>query len=90
MDTETERILARAGWKPGRQVDTSAWLSRLEADGFVMHDAAERFLREFGGLVVPHGGPGISPGSGGSGRIGKALRRVRAVHEGGRVDESVA
>ncbi|WP_202609546.1 SUKH-3 domain-containing protein [Herbidospora solisilvae] len=60
MDAEAERILARAGWEPGRQVDISAWRSRLEEDGFVMHHAAERFLREFGDLVVPYGGPGIS------------------------------
>lgn len=25
-----------------------------------MHDAADGFLREFGGLVVPYGGPGVT------------------------------
>ncbi|WP_369408717.1 SUKH-3 domain-containing protein [Herbidospora mongoliensis] len=55
-----EHILRRAGWQPGRHVDTSTWRHLLESDGFVMHDAAERFLREFGGLSVGHGGAGIS------------------------------
>ncbi|MEU4481733.1 SUKH-3 domain-containing protein [Micromonospora sp. NPDC023966] len=54
------RILTEAGWQPGRRVDTSAWRTQLEAGGFDMHQAAERFLAEFGGLTVAHRGPGIS------------------------------
>ncbi|MFE9792778.1 SUKH-3 domain-containing protein [Streptomyces goshikiensis] len=32
----------------------------MEADGFHIHSAAEDFLREFGGLTVGSGGPGIT------------------------------
>lgn len=56
-----ERDLRAAGWFPGRKVDTSAWRELLEASGEVrMHEAAERFLGEFGGLKVAICGPGIS------------------------------
>lgn len=41
-------------------MDITAWRTRLEAGGFVMHQAAERFLAEFGGLTFAHRGPGIS------------------------------
>jgi hypothetical protein len=60
FSTETEHVLLAAGWRPGRRVDTAEWRTRLEASGFAMHDAAERFLAEFGGLTFEHGGPGIS------------------------------
>ncbi|UOZ11023.1 SUKH-3 domain-containing protein [Amycolatopsis sp. WQ 127309] len=56
-----ERDLRAAGWLPGRQVDTAGWREQLEASGEVrMHEAAERFLGEFGGLKVDISGPGIS------------------------------
>lgn len=65
METEyrwselTERVLREAGWYPGRQVPTGEWETRLNtSDGFVMHEAARTFLAEFGGIAVPHGGPG--------------------------------
>jgi hypothetical protein len=58
---QTERDLRLAGWYPGRRVDTSVWRSRLEASGEVrMHNAAEAFLAEFGGLEVKIAGSGIS------------------------------
>ncbi|WP_199810386.1 MULTISPECIES: SUKH-3 domain-containing protein [unclassified Streptomyces] len=57
---EVEAVLRGAGWFPGRSVDTSGWRERLEADGFRIHPAAEQFLREFGGLTVGPGGPGIT------------------------------
>jgi hypothetical protein len=57
---EMRRTLRRAGWVPGRHVDTSTWRARLGADGLVMHAAAEGFLSEFGGLAFADGGPGIS------------------------------
>ncbi|MFD8702175.1 MULTISPECIES: SUKH-3 domain-containing protein [Kitasatospora] len=57
---ETERVLRAAGWQPGRQVDTGSWRRRLESAGLPMHDAAEQFLSEFGGLLVEVDGPGIS------------------------------
>ncbi|MGW2581219.1 SUKH-3 domain-containing protein [Streptomyces virginiae] len=57
---EVEAVLRGAGWCPGRRVGTAGWWERLEADGFRGHPAAEAFLREFGGLTVGHGGPGIT------------------------------
>ncbi|GGU67709.1 SUKH-3 domain-containing protein [Lentzea flava] len=57
---ETEKTLRGAGWYPGRTVDTAVWRVPLEESGFVFPEAAERFLAEFGGLSVDHGGPGLT------------------------------
>ncbi|WP_434594663.1 SUKH-3 domain-containing protein [Streptomyces sp. A5-4] len=55
----TDQVLRTAGWHPGRSVPTAAWESALrEHDGFEVHEAARRFLAEFGGLVVPDRGAG--------------------------------
>lgn len=59
-ELETERVLRNAGWRPGRKIDTSVWRDRLQMSGFVWTEAADRFLSEFGGLVINHRGPGIS------------------------------
>ncbi|MEU8819266.1 SUKH-3 domain-containing protein [Actinoplanes sp. NPDC048796] len=45
-----DRALRRAGWFPGRRVDTTPW--RDAVDGITMHPAARAFLAEFGGLAV--------------------------------------
>lgn len=58
--TETGKVLEASGWTPERQVDTDRWRSMFEAVGLAMHDAAEAFLQEFGGLTVNVSGPGIS------------------------------
>ncbi len=61
FSTEAERVLLAASWRPGRQVDTTEWRTRIEASGLVsMHQAAQRILAEFGGLTFEHGGRGIS------------------------------
>jgi hypothetical protein len=57
---EVLEVLEASGWTVGRRVDTADWRSMFEAVGIVMHDAAEAFLQEFGGLTVSVGGPGIS------------------------------
>ncbi|MFD8735878.1 SUKH-3 domain-containing protein [Streptomyces sp. NPDC059618] len=57
---EVLEVLEASGWTVGRRVDTAGWRSRFEAVGLVMHDAAGRFLQEFGGLTVSIGGPGIN------------------------------
>ncbi|MEU1313582.1 SUKH-3 domain-containing protein [Streptomyces tibetensis] len=50
---QTEEVLRRAGWRPGRSVPTGTWESVLRERGsFVAHAAARRFLSEFGGLVT--------------------------------------
>jgi hypothetical protein len=55
------KVLAGAGWKPGRAVDTSRWEETLVADGFPpLHAAAREFLGEFGGLRFPPAGPGVT------------------------------
>ncbi|MEU5902426.1 SUKH-3 domain-containing protein [Streptomyces venezuelae] len=60
LPQETQEALRNAGWEVGRRVDTSEWRTRLAKGGFTIHETAERFLSEFGGLSVPHGGNGIS------------------------------
>ncbi|MFD5625883.1 SUKH-3 domain-containing protein [Streptomyces sp. NPDC127072] len=53
-----EAVLRGAGWYPGRRTDIGPWQRSLR--GFRLHGAAEEFLREFGGLKVRIGGPGIT------------------------------
>ncbi|WP_247490757.1 SUKH-3 domain-containing protein [Streptomyces sp. XM4193] len=56
-----EEALRSAGWRPGRRVPTDHWRRTLEKTGLVrMHDAAEAFLAEFGGLDFQIRGPGIN------------------------------
>ncbi|MBC2908239.1 SUKH-3 domain-containing protein [Streptomyces cupreus] len=56
---ETDRVLRRAGWYPCRSVSTAEWESTLlERGGFEIHEAARRFLAEFGGLESAERGPG--------------------------------
>ncbi|MEY9845554.1 SUKH-3 domain-containing protein [Streptacidiphilus sp. MAP5-3] len=56
-----EQTMREAGWHPGRSVPVKGWRETLERSGLVrMHDAAERFLTEFGGLEVQISGPGIT------------------------------
>ncbi|MGW1728715.1 SUKH-3 domain-containing protein [Streptomyces sp. NPDC002306] len=58
---KVEKVLRDAGWTCDRQVDPEAWLSALEADGFLQrHHAVSAFLAEFGGLAVHISGSGIS------------------------------
>ena len=59
----TEEVLRRAGWRRGgRSVPTDSWEAILgERGSFVAHDAARRFLSEFGGLVT-YGWPADSRG----------------------------
>ncbi|WP_086563761.1 SUKH-3 domain-containing protein [Streptomyces africanus] len=50
---QTDEVLRRAGWWPGRSVPTDTWESVLRERGsFVAHEAARRFLSEFGALVT--------------------------------------
>ncbi|MFE1507968.1 SUKH-3 domain-containing protein [Streptomyces sp. NPDC058726] len=58
---ETDRVLRAGGWFPGRSVDTDTWESVLLQTGeFELHDAARRFLAEFGAVGVPHRDPSDS------------------------------
>ncbi|MFI8998643.1 SUKH-3 domain-containing protein [Streptomyces sp. NPDC053542] len=57
---EVLEVLEASGWMPGRRVGTAGWRSMFEDVGIVVHDAAEAFLQEIGGLTVSIGGPGIS------------------------------
>jgi hypothetical protein len=51
--SQTEEVLRRAGWRPGRSVPTGTWEWILRERGsFVAHDAARRFLSEFGALMT--------------------------------------
>ncbi|WP_439675168.1 SUKH-3 domain-containing protein [Embleya sp. MST-111070] len=55
---EVESVLRQAGWVPGRRVDLDPWKASIP--NFAWHVAAEDFLREFGGIRVEHGGPGVT------------------------------
>lgn len=56
---ETDRVLRQVGWYPGRSVSTAEWENTLrEHGGFEIHEAARRFLAEFGGLESTERGPG--------------------------------
>ncbi|NNN34504.1 SUKH-3 domain-containing protein [Streptomyces sp. S3(2020)] len=57
---ETEKVLRAAGWREGRRVPTGEWRERFARNGVIMHEAAERFLSEFGGISVEISGPGIA------------------------------
>ncbi len=59
---ETERRMRKAGWYPGRDVSelVEKWKRKLSRPGrFYMFAAAERALREFGGIRVEVEGPGL-------------------------------
>lgn len=60
FDEVTAAVLRGAGWFAGRRVDTSPWVGLLRAEGIEVHDAADAFLRELGGLAVDARGPGIT------------------------------
>ena len=57
---QTEKVLRRAGWFPGRQVPeaVASWKTNEMLSEFEMFPSAERVLLEFGGLKVREQGPG--------------------------------
>lgn len=57
---EVEEELRAAGWEPERSVNAAEWLSTYELRGIVVHEAAKKFLAEFGGLKFLLSGPGVS------------------------------
>lgn len=57
---ESEAVLRSAGWWPDRQVDTGGWVEPLERNGARLHEAAQIFLGEFGGLVIDISGSGVN------------------------------
>ena len=48
----TEKSLKNAGWFPGRRVDTSGYKRVLSDNENPLHECAQQFLSEFGGLHV--------------------------------------
>ncbi|MCO1595547.1 SUKH-3 domain-containing protein [Micromonospora sp. RHAY321] len=61
LQQQTRRILEKVGWHAGRTVSTTRWESELAADGFPpLHAVALQFLSEFGGLLLPGGGAGVT------------------------------
>ncbi|MEV0169133.1 SUKH-3 domain-containing protein [Nonomuraea fuscirosea] len=58
--SNTQPAFRHLGWFPGRKVDITHWHAELAIDeGFDFHNEAKRFLREFGGITVEVGGPGV-------------------------------
>lgn len=52
LSDETVAVLRRAGWRPGRAVDASAYAVAYRKSGYPDLPAAIRFLRGFGGLSL--------------------------------------
>jgi hypothetical protein len=55
-------VLTQAGWKPGRAIPEGKlrdWNEQLAASRFPTFEAAERILREFGGIAVDLQGLGL-------------------------------
>lgn len=59
---QSERVLRRAGWYPGRQVPelVSLWKKHPAIADIEMFETAERFLLEFGGITITQSGPGVT------------------------------
>jgi hypothetical protein len=58
---ETDQALRAGGWFPGRSVPTKTWESILLQTGeFEIHDAARRFLAEYGAVGLPYREPSDS------------------------------
>jgi hypothetical protein len=55
---EAEAVLRWAGWTPDRQVDTTAWVQELRADGNTVFPIAEAIMRSYGGIRLEHRGFG--------------------------------
>ena len=47
-----ELALSAAGWTPERLVSIKLWVARLVAEGYTLSDAADRLLRNLGGLTI--------------------------------------
>lgn len=47
---EPRKLLTRAGWHPGREVDIRKDLLALSRDGYTVHSTATRFLGQYSGL----------------------------------------
>lgn len=50
IDPDVEDTCARAGWFPGRSVDTTRWEMHIKSEGFQALPTVKVFLQEFGGL----------------------------------------
>ena len=52
ISERTLEILEEAGWYEGRRIDITEMVHNLEKSGFVVFDAAKRFMEEFGELKL--------------------------------------
>lgn len=52
LSDATQAILQQAGWHSGRQIDVSAMVDALAAEGYTITPVVVDFLTEFGGLKV--------------------------------------
>lgn len=60
FSADSESVLIAHGWIPGRHVDIAPWVGPLAAGGIAAHEAARRFLAEFGGLSIRISGQGVN------------------------------
>ena len=56
LTDETRRLLHKAKWKEGAQIDIGRFRDRLLTAGYKISPAVENFLSRFGGIkvVIPH------------------------------------
>ena len=54
FNDRTLGCLKAAGWHAGRSVDTAEFKRRLEAEGCIFFPVVEKFMSEFGGLLMCH------------------------------------
>ena len=59
-EPEVSEILTHAGWRPGREVDSTDWCAWLSESGFKVHASFRNFISEYGGLNIRHGGEGVA------------------------------
>lgn len=54
---DVEDLLRGAGWSPERKVDVAEWIDQFQQAGLPAHEAAIKFLGEFGRLHFWNPGP---------------------------------
>ncbi|MDR5837787.1 SUKH-3 domain-containing protein [Caballeronia sp. LZ034LL] len=55
FNLQVEKLLRENGWHPNRKIDPDAYFATiLKQSGYLYHDAARGFLKQFGHLKITH------------------------------------
>ncbi|MCM1500278.1 MAG: SUKH-3 domain-containing protein [Clostridium sp.] len=52
LSQHTQDVLKKYGWYEGRKFDITFWVSKLEGEGYRLHEYAELILKELGDIYV--------------------------------------